>query len=205
MRIRNFFLYAGLLALACLSLGTTAASAGDVDCGFAACNFGVQVGGTVTTALSTAEFTALAEANVYQNGSIFSYVYTVHVTSPVSLSQFTTSSLGKDLFSSALNFGIVPDLSGGGADDTSFNFGSSSLQVDLTGVGGQGPNKLTFYAQSVLPPGAGTISAQDGGTSNFGTTVDPGPVPEPSTMLLLGSGLIGVGTFFRRRRPVDLS
>ncbi len=46
---------------------------------------------------------------------------------------------------------------------------------------------------------AGLFSLQDGQTQNFDGYVPAGPVPEPSTLSLLGTGLLAAGAGLRRK------
>jgi hypothetical protein len=48
--------------------------------------------------------------------------------------------------------------------------------------------------------GSATFTSQTGGIGQFTFTGTAAPVPEPSTLFLLGTGLSGIGTWARKRR-----
>jgi hypothetical protein len=55
---------------------------------------------------------------------------------------------------------------------------------------------ITFYFVSTINPGLGDYNLIN---AEVGTATSYAPVPEPATMLLLGSGLVGIAAFGRRK------
>ena len=73
---------------------------------------------------------------------------------------------------------------------TNYAYGLGSGSHHHRNSGGDGATFQTFNDSG--------SNEEDGGTPQDFNSV-PVPVPEPSTLLLLGSGLIGLGAYVRRK------
>ena len=94
---------------------------------------------------------------------------------------------------------------GGSGTDIDFEikeFGQlewTSLFLEGTTRGWDMNEPITFFFVSTKPPGIGDYNLSAG---EVGTAQSYTPVPEPGSIALLGSGLVGLYTAMRRRRSL---
>ncbi len=114
-------------------------------------------------------------------------------------------------FSSNVNLGGDVTLNGLNDDQVLFNFTSSGKNVSLNNNASSFPT-LAFQGIILAPNDVILLTNANldgrvfGGDSSdmqivSGTTIKaPGVVPEPATLTLLGSGILALGSFLRRRK-----
>ncbi len=114
-------------------------------------------------------------------------------------------------FNNNVNLGGDVTLNGLNDDQVLFNFTSSGKNVSLNNNASSFPT-LSFQGIILAPNDVISLTNANldgrvfGGDSSdmqivSGTTIKaPGVVPEPATLTLLGSGILALGSFFRRRK-----
>lgn len=92
------------------------------------------------------------------------------------------------------------------------NYIPSFLESSIAGSDVNNPFIVGSATFELLVPGVTDRSFLSSATFIFGTTeqrrittIPPDPTPEPATLLLLGTGLVGVGTRMWRRRKLSLA
>jgi PEP-CTERM motif-containing protein len=181
------------LAIACLlavAVFIPQANAGTIDftCGGTACAGTVTAGGSL--AFSTG--TAIALTSDFDGADVFNATFSTNAagTGTISISDGDGDSLSGNIVATSTGNGPFA-----GEEALTFNVNwtttSSNVTTALGASSGAGISTVTFMVSG------GQVVSADLSVSSGGTGPHS-PTPEPSTLLLLGTGLLGVGFAFRR-------
>jgi hypothetical protein len=217
--MRSAFRLLGLCLVA-LAFAAAPAFANNVDVTDTS-GFGTSILTTSSTFSNGFNFNVDVTTTVFFNSStgVYTYVYTLsNYTGGNPVDIFSIGSLN---FNSSLNWGTVTGSTSSGVgldnpDATTFGqptpfcssngfLGCSSSTLTFFFSNGTGTSgglhtgeTITIYAQAFSGPGPSQHSAI-AIDSDFATGTVPAPVPEPGTMALFGSGMIGLAFALRRK------
>ena len=142
--------------------------------------------------------------NVYFDGTQYTYVHTVNPSLNNNQLLNTAFNIAGFTGTAGWSFSDSAGAGGSGAGDFVINDFDQLSWTSLIGPGfGWDANEsISFFFVSTRPPTIGDynlIGLESGTAQSF----SPSPVPEPGSIALLGSGLVGLYTAMRRRRSLN--
>jgi hypothetical protein len=142
--------------------------------------------------------------NVFFDGLFYTYVHTVTPSLNTNFIFNTALPVAGFTGVAGWSFSEAGAAKGSAGTDADFFINSVNDQLNWMTVFGDfaGWNKLepiTFFFVSTKPPGIGDYNLL---STEAGTGQSYAPIPEPGSIALLGSGLVGLYAAMRRRRSL---
>ena len=144
------------------------------------------------------------ENTVYFDGTLYTYVHTVNPSLDDNLLLNTAFHVEGYTGTSGWSFSESIAAGGSGATDFAvFEVGQIAWLSLFGPLGWDANEPISFFFVSTKPPGLGDYNLRSGLIDmESGTASSYAPVPEPGSIALLGSGLVGLYTALRRRRSL---
>ncbi len=142
--------------------------------------------------------------NVYFDGTQYTYVHTVTPSLNNNMLLNTQFNIAGFTGTAGWSFSDAAGA-GGDGDDGDFEIADFDQLAWSSrigpGFGWDANESISFFFVSTRPPTIGDYNLI-GFESGTGQSFAPSPVPEPGSIALLGSGLVGLYTAMRRRRSL---